>query len=277
VGGGAEHGIKARNGNTSGKDLTISTAAVTGKWRGIYAFNNGTGRLSITSTGAVEGSLVDGILAYNFNTGSTDLTINTAAVTGFDVGIRALHKGTGAITINTSGVVKGATGIYVVSRDNNAPATITSYAPITGTGGFAIDLRGDGHDVVNLGGGAVISGAIDFGDGNDPADSSFPNPDDIDTLNALPGFNGVVTFADASGGDTALASAPENVSSNIALISNGETAVAFDPSGFAASGMFLWSFTGAILNSIDNGGTPAANGGSASSFTGLQANGLSQR
>ncbi len=294
-------GINANN-SAAGTDLTINTAAVSGGDQGIQASSFGSGIVSITSTGAVTGG-AQGIYAYNsttgtamvihtsevngatrgidaINNGSGSLSITTTgAVTGSTSdGIHAYNNGTGSITVNINGAVTGTTGI-LTTRDSYAPATITSHAPITGTAanGFAINLVDDAHDVVNLGGGTVITGNIDFGDGNDPADPSFLNPNDIDTLNALPGFNGVVTFADASGDDTALASAPENVSSNIAIINEGKTAVAFDPSGFAASGMFLGSFTGAILNSIDNGSTPTTNGGSANSFTGLQANGLSQR
>ncbi|MCP3671909.1 MAG: autotransporter domain-containing protein [Gammaproteobacteria bacterium] len=263
-------GIHAVNfGNGVLSIASIGTVTGTSE-NGIYALHIGTGNITINSSGAVTGG-DDGIDAYHVGTGNITITAS-GAVTGGDDGIDVEHYGAsaGAITINVLGAVTGNDKGITIDRDNNSPATITSHAPVTSTAanGFAIDLRGNAHDTVNLGGGTMINGFIDFGNG-DAAD--------IDTLNALPGFNGVVTFADNSGSDSALLSAPENISSNIALIGGGTTAVAFDPSGFAASGMFLGSFTGTILNSIDNGGTPAANGSAANSFTGLQANGLSQR
>ncbi len=274
VEGTSRNGIYARNNNTTSTDLTINTAAVTGGRYGIWARNEGAGVLSITSTGAVEGTSRYGIYAHNNNTSSTNLTINTAAVTGGNRGIWAVNNGNGTTTINTTGAVTGITGIRVDTRTNNSPATITSYAPITGTGGFAIDLRGDGQDVVNLGAGTVITGAIDFGNGNDGLGGT--NPNDIDTLNALPGFNGVVTFADNQG-DTDLESAPENVSSNVALINGGLTAVAVDPSGFAASGVFLGTFTSSIFNSIDNNGSGPDTGISTHQGPGVQEYGSGKR
>ncbi len=283
VGGTGYDGIRAVNNNNSSTNLIINTAAVKGGRHGIYTRNNGTGVLLITMTGAVEGTTNNGIYAFNSNIGSTDLIINTAAVKGGRFGIIGNNNGTGVLsitstgavegttfsgisasndgigttTITTTGAVTGDTGIRVGTRTNNSPATINTYAPITGTGGFAIDLRDDGHDVVNLGGGTVITGAIDFGNGNDGM-GGF-NPNDIDTLNALPGFNGVVTFADNQG-DSDLQSAPEFVSPNIALINGGLTAVAVDPSGFAASGVFLGTFTSSIFNSIDNNGAGPESG-----------------
>ncbi|MCP4125728.1 MAG: autotransporter outer membrane beta-barrel domain-containing protein, partial [Gammaproteobacteria bacterium] len=253
----------------------------------------GTGALSITSTGVVKGGMGIGGTSNEYaaikaghysNSSTTDLTIDVAEATGKAHGIWALNDGKGKTIITNTGAVTGATGITIGMRTNNAAALINSYAPITGTGTggtakpFAIDLQGDGNDVVTLGPGTVINGFIDFGNGNDGKGGT--NVDDIDTLIIAPGLNIVVHFEDASGGDNALASAPEKVSSNITLINGGTTAVtaiAVDPSGFAASGMFLGSFTGAILNSIDNANTPAADGNASSSFTGLQANGLSQR
>ncbi len=229
------------NGGLTFTDHNASTIITGYSGNGIYAVNNGTGALSITSNGAV---------------------------TGRESGIVARNNGTGTITITHSGAVTGTTGIKVDDRTNNSPATINSFAPITGTGGFAIDLRDEAHDVVNLGVGSVITGSIDFGNNEDT---------DVDTLNVAIGTNMEINFEDASGNDSDPESAPENVSSNIALINGGTTAVAFDPSGFAAPGLFLGSFTNAIFNSIDNGGVTPGNGSASNSFTGLQANGLSQR
>jgi hypothetical protein len=255
-----------------GTDLTINTAEVYGRDIGIVAVNYGTGALSVTSTGTVTGSR--GILAVSYG---TDLTINTAAVSaGTGGGILAYNYGTGALSItstgavtattapgigivndstgptiiNTADSVTGSVGISVVSRLNSSPAIITSHGTITGTGGFAIDLRDNGNDVINLGPGSAIVGAIDFGNGNDGLGGT--NPDDIDTLNVRPGFNGVITFVDSSGTDSAMESAPEIYSSNVAVFDNGPTAtaVAVDPSGFAASGLFMSELTNSIFNTL---------------------------
>jgi hypothetical protein len=103
------------------------------------------------------------------------------------------------------------------------------------------------------------------------------NPNDIDTLNAAIGLNTVVTFADASGSDSDLQSAPEFVSSNIALINGGLTAVVVDPSGFAASGVFLGTFTNSIFNSIDNNGAGPETGISTHLGPGVQEYGSGKR
>ncbi|MCP3672710.1 MAG: hypothetical protein GY814_20265, partial [Gammaproteobacteria bacterium] len=195
---GISNGIKAFNRGRGA--LSITTAAVTGsKKHGIWAFNTGLGALSITSTGMVMGVVASGsgyagIKAEHYNTSSTEnLTIDVAAVTGGDHGIWAINEGTGETIITTSGAVTGATGITIGasgSRANNAAALIYSNAPITGTAGFAINLQGDGHDVVTLGPDSVITGSIDFGNGNDG--NGGTNANDIDTLNVLAGFNGVI-------------------------------------------------------------------------------------
>jgi autotransporter family porin len=106
VTGTSRHGVYADNRGTA---LTVSTAAVSGGRYGIYARNIGSGALSITSTGAVTGTVRDGIYGLNLP-GSTDLTIIAAAVSGGDNGIRALNRGSGALSITSTGPVTGTTG-----------------------------------------------------------------------------------------------------------------------------------------------------------------------
>ncbi|MCP4129238.1 MAG: autotransporter outer membrane beta-barrel domain-containing protein, partial [Gammaproteobacteria bacterium] len=139
----------------------------------------------------------------------------------------------------------------------------TTSAAITGTGGTAIDLRGDSNDTVNLLPGASFNGAIDFGNGNDGMGGT--NANDIDTLNvAAIGTNVVINFADTGGtgqGDTDLQSAPEIINAPSGMLINGGTTfVAVDPTGFTATGVFLGSFTNAIFNSLDNNGSAPRNG-----------------
>ncbi|MCP4992649.1 MAG: autotransporter domain-containing protein [Gammaproteobacteria bacterium] len=260
-------------GHAHASDAVITTSGiVTGNaGHGIEGSSN-IGALSITATAKVLGigAGSDGINAY-IGGGANDLTIKTAAVNGTRYGIYAEHAGSGLVDITTSGAVTGGDTGILVSRTRNSPATINANAAITGTGGWAIDLKDDGHDVINLGPGAVINGSIDFGNGADPVNGNHTNPNDIDTLNALPGFNGVVVFEDNMDKlDTDLESMPEAWSDNIAIIGNTAVAkaVVIDPSGFAASGLFLRSFTGAIFNSIDNSSYAPTDGMSANSFVG---------
>ncbi|MCP3670622.1 MAG: autotransporter domain-containing protein [Gammaproteobacteria bacterium] len=257
-----------------GSDAKITTS-------GIVTGNNGhgiegssqSGALSITATAKVVGIGTghDGINA-SIGEGASDLTIKTAAVTGTRYGIFADHAGSGLVDITTSGAVTGDDiGIRVSRTGITSHATINANAAITGAGGIAIDLEGDGHDVVNLGPGAVINGSIDFGDGADPVNGNHTNSNDMDTLNALPGWSGTVTFKDNNHGDSDLQSSPEDWSDNIVMVNNAAvvsapTAVIIDPSGFAASGLFLRSLPGAIFNSIDNSGSMATKWASASSF-----------
>lgn len=184
-----------------------------------------------------------------------NVLINTNGVVESSNGnaIDALLNGTGTVNIITAGTVSGTTGIVVQNRAAMAPATITAFATITGTGGTAIDLRGDGNDIVNLGGGTVLDGSIDFGNGNDGMGGT--NPNDIDTLNILPGFNGIVNFADTQG-DNDLQSAPENIqlSGGGVLINGGTSLVAVDGTGFDALGTHISDLADGIFNLLDSPG-----------------------
>jgi len=273
---GPHTGIWAENKATGGS-MTINSAAIVGG-SGITAINRSSNSLVINSNGAVEATVSMGITAMNLNAAANNsITINAGTITAAGNGIDVSHTGNGAITINSTGAITGAgMGILVNNRtNNNAPATINSSAPITGTGGFAIVLRGDANDIVNLRPGSVINGAIDFGNGNDNMGGT--NPNDIDTLNADLGFSGVVTFADRSGSDSALESAPENMSENIALINNGQKAVVLDPSGFAAADLFLYVFPNAVFNSIDNGSIATNRGSTSNGFYSFGGSGLEKR
>lgn len=182
--------------------------------------------------------------------GNVLINTNGMVVSSDGNAIDALVIGNGTININAAGSVSGTTGIVVQNRAAMAPATITTSATITGTAGTAIDLRGDGNDIVTLRGGAVINGSIDFGNGNDGMGGT--NPNDIDTLNVLPGFNGTVNFADTQGDDD-LQSAPENIqlSGGGVLINGGTTLIAVDRTGFDALGTYISDLADGIFNVLD--------------------------
>ena len=224
----------------------------------IYSRLEGDGNTTIVSNGNLTTTGFSAVEIQSMGMGNVSFTSNGNITSGAGDAIQVDHSGAGAnpgtIAINISGSVSGNTAINLRNRPVGTPATINTFGMITGTGGTAINLQDDSNDVVNLGGGTVITGFVDFGNGNDPI-LGPQNPNDIDTMNALPGFNGVVTFPDVP-------SMPENTSSNIALFNNGgtQTAVAIDPTGFAASGVFLGSFTNSIFNSLDNNGSAPQNG-----------------
>ncbi|GAA5315859.1 MAG: hypothetical protein AseanaTS_10640 [Candidatus Pelagadaptatus aseana] len=249
-----------------GTDLSVNVNSVAGGLDGIFAYNLGSGSLSITASGDVSGASRYGIYARQGPNGTT-LDITADNVSGSVHGIGVVHSGSGPTSITITGAVSGATGIYVAPRPNQSAVTLNVEDRVTGTGGFAIDLRGDGHDTVNLGPGARLMGAVDFGNGNDGKGGT--NPDDVDTLNILPGFNGVVRFADSSGTDSDLQSAPEWVSDNVILLDGGLLATVFDPSVFATADVFLDSFTDQINQTVaDQGTLSSCHGAGDASFRG---------
>jgi len=84
-------------------DAYASTIA--GAGHGINATNLGSGDLTITTTGSVSGGVLQstsasGILAKNYGGA---LTITAAGVAGTDYGISTLNKGSGALSITTTG------------------------------------------------------------------------------------------------------------------------------------------------------------------------------
>ena len=128
------NGIVAVNNGTGATTITTN-GTVTGTNIGIYALNNGTGtKTTITANGAVTG--LDGIEAVNSSTAG-DLIITTGAtstVTGTNIGIYAVNKGTGATTITTYGTVSGLNGIATTSSGTAGDLIITTGAASTVTG-----------------------------------------------------------------------------------------------------------------------------------------------
>lgn len=218
---------------------------------GLHARNfGGTGNISIVSRGDILTTNIfsEGIMAeQDFGDGDVTIDSKGKVIAEQTIAIRAGADGVGEININQrGGPVSGTTGISIVKRDLMAAATIKLGSSVTGTDGTAIDFQWDGDDVLNLKGGSAIIGTIDFGNSN---------VTDFDTLKAMPGFNGEISFADsgsAGQGDTDLQSAPEMVGANIAVVNGGLTAAVLDSTGFAASSVFLGSLTSSVSNSLNN-------------------------
>ena len=107
-------------------DAYASTIA--GNGHGINATNLGSGDLTITTTGSVSGGVLQsttasGILAKNYGAA---LTITAAGVSGTDYGISTLNKGSGALSITTTGAVYGKYNSGIAARNYGGSLTISA-------------------------------------------------------------------------------------------------------------------------------------------------------
>ena len=249
------YGYVYGNGNVTTN--SIGNISTTGDGaHGILGYVYGNGNVAINSAGNISTMGLfspEGILGAVQGDGNVTINSNGNVTSANAAGIQANADGTGSINIQTAGMVSGTTGIEVLIRDMMAASTITNSGAITGTGGTAIDFRGDGNDVLNLLPGSVINGAIDFGNGNDNMGGT--NVNDIDTLNIGAGVNTILTFADTGGtgqGDNDLQSAPEIINLAGVGVLAGNTLVAFDPTGFAASGVFAEGLSSTLFDILNN-------------------------
>ncbi len=123
----SDTGILAYN-STSGTDLTIKAANVTGGTHGIVATNNGNSGLSISTSDTVSAGPYGIGIWVNNSANGTDLTIMAAGVTGGDDGINVDNSGTGHLSITTNGPVEGTTdmGILAYNSANGTDLTINA-------------------------------------------------------------------------------------------------------------------------------------------------------
>ena len=133
---------------TSGADLSVTAASVTGGATGIRAESRGAGTISVTATGLVTGPAFAGIYAIG-GSATGAMSINVATVTG-KRGIVAGQSGAGALRIAATGKVTGtaADGILAWSGVSGGSLTVT-VARVTATGG------GSGIRAIGSGTGAV--------------------------------------------------------------------------------------------------------------------------
>jgi len=148
------NGIYAQNGST-GNNFTVTTNNVTADFYGIIASNYGAGALSITSAGTVTSISRLGIFAQNFSTG-TNLTVTANNVTSVGYGIYGDNRGTGALSITSTGTVSttgtNGYGIFALNRSTGTNVTVNSntvtgvgsgiYATNYGTGALSITSTG---------------------------------------------------------------------------------------------------------------------------------------
>ncbi len=131
---------------SSGTDLIINAASVSGGDDAINANNSGSGNLSITTSGTVQGGSDKGILANNSANG-TDLTISAGKVTGGTHGIVATNSGRGLLSITTSDQVAGGNfGIGIWANNFGSDLTITATEVTGGDKGIlATNNNGTGN------------------------------------------------------------------------------------------------------------------------------------
>jgi uncharacterized protein with beta-barrel porin domain len=152
-------GIMARS--YHGTDLTIAATSVSGDADGIETVNYGSGALSITATGAVSGRVEDGLYAKN-NSNGTDLTISATSVSGGDNGIRAINKGSGELSITTTGAVSAggdySDGIAAVNYGTDLTISVNSVSGGKYEQAISAQNKGSGKLSITVSG-AVVAGA----------------------------------------------------------------------------------------------------------------------
>ncbi len=157
-------GINAHNGAT-GTDLTVSAAGVTGVSGGVIVVNEGSGATSVAATGLVTASAGDGI-NVDSKASTTGLTVSTTGATGH-TGIKAVHLGTGDLTLTDSGSVTGNGtgsadhGIHAHLSASGTNLSVTAGSVTGAISGIIADNDGSGTTTVVATGNVV--GNTSFG------------------------------------------------------------------------------------------------------------------
>ncbi len=225
--------------------VSLESGVNGGDSAGIHAYTYG-GNIVIANTGVIDlvpetliNSMQENQL-YPYGYGNTGINVETS---GNDGSIQVFN--TGSIYGQDNGITIG------MRYGNNASAMITNSGRIAALNGVAIDFQGDANDTLNVLSGSELNGTVDFGNGNDNMGGT--NPDDIDTLNIGPGVNAEITFADNSGNDSDIESAPEIITGGATVVSlneDGTELVIVDPTISAAHGASTNDVSNAIFNAI---------------------------
>lgn len=136
------------NGSSGTSFTDANTSAITGQTDGIYIRNTENGALSLTTTRTVTGRTSYGILARNLSgegSSPTSLTLSTAAVSGVSGGIHARNRGTGALSITSTGMVSASNGYGIMARnDVGTDLTIIATAVTGSRSGIRANNYGSG-------------------------------------------------------------------------------------------------------------------------------------
>ena len=156
---GGRHAVHALNRGSAGLFITISGTAAGGA-SGVVARNWNGGSISIETAGGVigegRGDGHAGIDAENMSSSAGQLIITAASVIGGDHGIRAVNRGTGALTINASSRVEGkrsGVGVGIRAFNQGTDMTVTAvdvsgavhgvHLTSSGTGDLSFDASGN--------------------------------------------------------------------------------------------------------------------------------------
>jgi hypothetical protein len=154
-------GIQAFLNNTSGTNLSVTSAAVTGQTVGIDARSLGTGDINIDASGTVRGIDQEGIFANNVNGG--DVTISVVSVAGAFSGIRALRggAGAGALSVTATGNVTSGSRDGINAYNNSTGTTLTISADDVSGAQNGIFAQNDGSGTNSV----TVSGTVAGGSG----------------------------------------------------------------------------------------------------------------
>ncbi|MEM8823054.1 MAG: autotransporter domain-containing protein, partial [Pseudomonadota bacterium] len=158
---GGSNGITTTNSGYGG--LSISADNVAGGGFGIEATDYGNGTLSIITTGTVSGQANDGIFAYKSLATSGDVTISAGSVSGGDDGVYASNRGTGGLSVTTTGDVTATNndGVRVYQGLYGTGDVVISTANVTGGfGGIDADNLGTGSLTITATGDVVGTAEI---------------------------------------------------------------------------------------------------------------------
>ena len=152
------HAIGNNGGGVTDVGVQVDGAIIGAKY-GIHVKHDGTGGLAITTGGDITATTEDGIYADLASTTSGDVIINAEGdITGGDNGIYIKHGGTGNITLNIHGTVRGSgsLGPIVMRTSAGGSGTIILHngGGFVGSvfeivrGGLTLELTGTATDSV---------------------------------------------------------------------------------------------------------------------------------
>lgn len=186
-------GVTARNG-ANARNIAVSVNAVDAG-TGIFIENAGTGTTSFTATGTVQGRSGNGILIQTRTTAG-GATVNAVDVAGQEDGIAGVFSGQGAVTVNTTGHVSGATfsGISIsrsssvsdMSLNVNRVTGATTGVLLTNTGG-SVNFNATGQLTGGTGSGASLN------------NTSSSRDMVVNVVSAQGGVNGLSAFNSGTG------------------------------------------------------------------------------
>ncbi|WP_438395833.1 autotransporter-associated beta strand repeat-containing protein [Caballeronia sp. DA-9] len=234
---GTEDGVKITGaGATVSNDGSITTSSST--LSGVYFESGGTLTQGATGTIGTSGGTGYGVV---FNTGRVDGT-NAGAIYGGSANYAFWARGAAAGAFSNSGIFSAGTGAVLASNG----VSLTNTGTITGTGGTAVSVTGNGNTLI-LGTGSVLNGGVASTGTNNVltlqgSGSAGSNLTGFNTLN-MSGTAWTLSGANTTTGTTATAT---NVQSGVLTLAGALT------NGGAGGGTTIAS--GATLQ-VGNGGT----------------------